>query len=556
MLFGTGRATIPHHVRAKAPFRTMFGLVLWLGSLAVTAALPDSRGLSTSSSSSVRSTPTATVLNGTYAGIYSPEYDEDYFLGIPFAQPPVGELRFRQALPLNTTWTDTKNAISYSPECYGYGSDDWVLGNRLSEDCLTLNIVRPHGVTPADRLPVGFWIHGGGNYEGGNSDPRYNLSFIVQQSVAAGKPFIGVGVNYRLQGLGFLFGNEVLEAGAANIGLHDQRRALRWVQENIGAFGGDPAKVAVWGESAGASDIGAHLLAHGGRDEGLFRAAIMESGAPAGKRFATADAWQPGYDAIVGAANCTAAADTLACLRRLPIDALSAVLNGSATANSSFGPVCDGDLIRATSGTRALAGGAFVRVPILHGRNHDEGTMFATKGIDTDAEFEAMLSASGLDDETVAIFAALYPDIPEIGIPATLRGRPPPSASDLGRQWKRASAYAGDNNQHTGRRIMSQTWARNNLSSYSYVFNVLPEGIDATVGATHFTEVSFVFHNILGVGYDNAVASPPFAGAPQTYVQTSTIMSRMWASFISDLDPNNNGGELDPVEPLIVFAPS
>lgn len=165
-----------------------------------------------------------------------------------------------------------------------------MLGNHLSEDCLTLNVVRPHGVTQADRLPFGFWIHGGGNYEGGNSDPRYNLSFIVQQSVEAGKPFIGVGVNYRLQGFGFLFGNEVLEAGAANIGLHDQRLALRWVQENIAAFGGDPAKVTVWGESAGASDIGAHLLAYRGRDEGLFRAAIMESGAPAGKSFATADA--------------------------------------------------------------------------------------------------------------------------------------------------------------------------------------------------------------------------------------------------------------------------
>lgn len=70
------------------------------------------------------STPTATVLNGTYAGIYSPEYEEDYFLGMPFAQPPVGELHFRQARPPNTTWTGTKNATSYSPECYGFGSDD------------------------------------------------------------------------------------------------------------------------------------------------------------------------------------------------------------------------------------------------------------------------------------------------------------------------------------------------------------------------------------------------------------------------------------------------
>lgn len=243
------------------------------------------------------------------------------------------------------------------------------------------------------------------------------------------------------------------------------------------------------------------------------------------------------------ATNCTAAADTLECLRHVPIDALSAVLNSSVTSNSSFGPVYDEDLIQIRSGTQALANGSFVKVPILHGRNHDEGTMFATKGINTDAGFNAMLSASGLDNQTVAIFAALYPDIPEIGIPATLRGRPPPGESDLGRQWKRASAYAGDNSQHTPRRIMSRIWARNNLTSYSFVFNVLPEDINDTIGVTHFTEVSFVFHNILGVGYDNAMASPPFAGAPQTHTQVSTMMSRMWASFISDLDPNNNGCE-------------
>lgn len=97
--------------------------------------------------------PTVKVLNGSYSGVYSPGYDQDFFLGIPFAQPPVGDLRFRQAQPLNTTWTETRNATNYSPECIGYGSDDWVLGNIVSEDCLTLNVIRPSG--GLQNLPVG-----------------------------------------------------------------------------------------------------------------------------------------------------------------------------------------------------------------------------------------------------------------------------------------------------------------------------------------------------------------------------------------------------------------
>ena len=145
--------------------------------------------------------PTVKVLNGTYSGIHSSTYNQDYFLGIPFAQPPLGDLRFRQAQPLNTTFNETRNATEYSPQCMGYGSDQWVLGNIISEDCLTLNVVRPTG---AQNLPVGVWIHGGGNTQGGSRDPRYNLSFIVEQSVYSKAPFIGVSINYRLQAWGYL----------------------------------------------------------------------------------------------------------------------------------------------------------------------------------------------------------------------------------------------------------------------------------------------------------------------------------------------------------------
>jgi carboxylesterase type B len=144
---------------------------------------------------------------------------------------------------------------------------------------LTLNVVRPSGYDGV-ALPVGLWIHGGGYVEGGGADHRYNLSFIVKNAAEAGIPIIGVSINYRLAGWGFLFSKELQDAGAGNLGLRDQRIALSWVHENIAAFGGDPSKVTIWGESAGAGSVGAQLVAYGGRDDGLFRGAIAESGAP------------------------------------------------------------------------------------------------------------------------------------------------------------------------------------------------------------------------------------------------------------------------------------
>lgn len=182
------------------------------------------------------SSPTVTVKNGTLEGVHSEQYDQDYFLGIPFAQPPVGALRFRVPQSINTSWSETRSAKDYSAACVGYGSDQWPYPS-LSEDCLYLNVVRPSGYEK-EKLPIAFWIHGGGLYEGSGIDQRYNLSFMVQRSVEIGKPIIGVSINYRLSMWGFVTGEEVVETGNANIGFRDQRLAMHWVQENIEAFGG------------------------------------------------------------------------------------------------------------------------------------------------------------------------------------------------------------------------------------------------------------------------------------------------------------------------------
>ena len=180
--------------------------------------------------------PTAIIKNGTVVGVHSAEYDQDYFLGIPFAQPPIGPNRFRAPQPIDSPWTEALQATENPAACVGYGSDDWPYAS-LSEDCLYLNIVRPSGYEH-EKLPVAFWMHGGGLTQGSSIDQRYNFSAMVQRSVDIGKPVMGVSVNYRLDMWGFITGDEVVESGNANLGLRDQRAGMHWVQENIEAFGG------------------------------------------------------------------------------------------------------------------------------------------------------------------------------------------------------------------------------------------------------------------------------------------------------------------------------
>ncbi|EFX02028.1 carboxylesterase family protein [Grosmannia clavigera kw1407] len=522
---------------------------LLLGVSAVSAAV-------TARHSAPATVPTVTVKNGSYYGLSLPHYSQELFLGVPFAQPPVGDLRFRVPQPLNSTWTGTRNATAYGPSCIGYGSDDWVLGNVLSEDCLTLNVVRPRATTATraeELLPVALWIYGGAFAEGGSRDPRYNLTFIVQQSVELGAPMLAVSINYRVAQWGFMYGRELAAEGSNNMGLRDQRQALRWVQENIAAFGGDPARVTIWGESAGADSVGIQLIAYGGRDDGLFRGAIGESGLPVGwsPRPTTSD-WQSAYDAYINATGCSAAVDSLACLRAVPAATLSAVFN-STISRPAFEPVTDGDFLT-QSGTTALRRGDFVKVPYLVGANFDEGGSLATRGINSTNDFLALVRTKGPDNATALTIAALYPDIPAIGIPATLHGRPP--ASDLatyGYQWKRSAAYAGDLLLHASRRLTSQSWAQNNASLWSYHFNVLVNGVSPLQGSVHFQEVVFVFANTQGLGYENVNSVNPFAGKPQSYFDLARTMSRMWVSFVTHQDPNALKVESTTSSPLFAY---
>ncbi|THC97527.1 hypothetical protein EYZ11_003007 [Aspergillus tanneri] len=391
----------------------------------------------------------------------------------------------------------------------------------MSEACLTLNVIRGSSVDQdSNGLPVGVWIHGGGFYMGSGADQRYNMSAIVSNSYEIGKPFIAVTLNYRLSAWGFLSSSQVTGSGNTNLGLRDQRLALQWIRENIQAFGGNPDKVTIWGESAGAVSVGYHLTAYGGRDDGLFRGAIMQSGGSIASNPSNHTEYQDQYDDLVLKLNCSDVADTLQCLREVPFPELNSVLNGTdGQSEYNFSPVLDGDLIR-NWGSVHLDRHEFVRVPIIAGTNTDEGTAFGPTGINTTAQFYSYLTDGSFRFQIPPTIAnqilKLYPDDPSQGIPSYLGNKRVPSN---GYQWRRTSAFAGDFSMHANRRRQCE------VASVPYLS-----------GATHFEEVAFVFHNYAGLGYHYG---KPFTGMPEAYKVLSRLMASMWASFIHDLDPNS-----------------
>lgn len=194
--------------------------------------------------------PAVTVLNGTYEGLYLPSFDQDIFLGIPYAQDTGGQNRFRIPQSLNTTWNGTRAAKQYGDACPDFRPDqDATYG--MSENCLSINVVKPANCSEDAKLPVVVWIHGGSYQVGTSALPNYNLTYLVQRSVEIGRPIIATSINYRKGGWGMMYSVEIQGSGNTNLALRDMRKGLAWISENIGAFGGDKNNVTIWGESAG-----------------------------------------------------------------------------------------------------------------------------------------------------------------------------------------------------------------------------------------------------------------------------------------------------------------
>src|SRR6201991_3621977 len=300
---------------------------------------------------------------GAVRGVVAP--DHRLFAGIPYAAPPIGPLRRQPPAPV-PAWQGVRDATRPGPRCIQDPGVDLELGRRTNEDCLTLNVWTPR--TNDDHRPVMVWIHGGGfaNGDGG---------LYLANRLASRGNIIVVTLNYRLGALGFLAHPALGPQGAVgNYGLADQQAALRWVRDNIAAFGGDPRKVTIAGESAGGMSVCDHLIAPG--SAGLFRAAIIQS-APCQAQADLAVGQSQSVDYAI-AAGCRNPATTARCLRALPAtrlerppwyyfigdsDGLSGPVTG--TAGLPDNPI------------EGFAADRAARVPVLMGVNHDEFTLFA-----------------------------------------------------------------------------------------------------------------------------------------------------------------------------------
>jgi para-nitrobenzyl esterase len=279
------------------------------------------------------------------------------FRGLPYAAPPIGDLRWRAPRPV-ASWQGVRDATQYAASC-PQAPSGFAGPGPFSEDCLYLNVSTPTLRRHADR-PVLLWIHGGGFTQ--DASRNYDASKLA----AAG--IVVVTINYRLGALGFL-AHPALAARpggpAGNYGLMDQQAALRWVQGNIATFGGDPRKVTIAGQSAGGVAVLAHLVSP--RSRGLFQRAIVQSGAFALNQVPLADAEAFGTD-FAASAGCPD--QTADCLRHLPVEKLVDTFPGAAIPG-----VIDGRVLTESIGT-ALAARRFARVPIVNGINHDEERLF------------------------------------------------------------------------------------------------------------------------------------------------------------------------------------
>jgi para-nitrobenzyl esterase len=282
------------------------------------------------------------------------------YLGIPYAAPPVNALRWQPPHPA-APWHGIRAATSFAPHCAQTASPPGV--GSTSEDCLYLNVFAPADASDRD-LPVMVWIHGGSLLTGESND--YNPAALVRSGV------IVVTINYRLGALGFLADTALASTPggpSGDYGLMDQQAALRWVQGNIGGFGGDPRNVTLFGESAGGLSVLAQLVSPSAR--GLFQRAIVESGTYdlAQVSLASAESSGAAFAAKVGCAGNTAA-NTAACLRRLSVSTILEIED-----TGGYYPNIDSAVLPRSIGT-ALAAGQFSHVPVIIGTNHDEWRLF------------------------------------------------------------------------------------------------------------------------------------------------------------------------------------
>jgi para-nitrobenzyl esterase len=319
------------------------------------------------------------------------------FLGLPYAAAPVGDLRWR-APEAAATWTGVRDATSYGAHCaqnFVY-ADIRFQDAGPSEDCLFLNVYAPADATATSKLPVMFWIHGGGYSAGSSSEPRHNGDFLPTKGVVL------VTINYRLGVFGFLASSSMAKeqnGSAGNYGLLDMIAALQWVRDNIAAFGGDAGNVTIFGESAGSFAVSTLMASPAAR--GLFHRAIGESGGAFSGSLSVDKASvqeQKDEEWVV-----SIGAKSLAELRAMPTDA---VLAAAKNRKGGFSVVIDGKVLTEPV-EKTFVEGRQAQVPLIAGWNRDEGSFFAP-GI-TLASYKER--AEKMFKERTPEFLKLYPAV-------------------------------------------------------------------------------------------------------------------------------------------------
>lgn len=318
------------------------------------------------------------------------------FLGIPYAAPPVADLRWKPPQPA-PKWKGERTAYAYGARCMQVPFEDMVFQDSgMSEDCLYLNVFTPANAKDASKLPVMFWIHGGGYTSGSASEPRHNGDFLPTKGVVL------VTINYRLGVFGFLVTPELIKEGdgaAGNYGLQDMIAALRWVKENIAKFGGDPNNVTIFGESAGSLSVSTLMASP--LAQGLFTKAIGESGSA----FSGDLSAKPAADVAPANADWARSigANSLADLRAVPAETI--LKESRKDGAPKLRPVVDGKVLTEPV-AQTYEEGKQTQIPLIAGWNRDEGSFDASKGT-TAPEWSA--KAQKLFGDHAAEFLELYP---------------------------------------------------------------------------------------------------------------------------------------------------
>jgi para-nitrobenzyl esterase len=478
-----------------------------LAALALFAAYGCAGAPSGASGVVVRTNAPINTTAGLITGINASRPGVRAYLGVPYARPPVGEFRWRAPRPIVAQWSNRRAADRFGASCmqgpntpFGPWTPEFLLLGPVSEDCLYLNVWT--AARSAERRPVLVYVYGGGFSSGSGDVPVYDGAPLAE------KGLVVVNMNYRVGALGFLAHRELTaESGASgNYGLLDQIAALEWVRENIARFGGDPTRVTIAGQSAGAMSV--YLLTASPMARGLFQRAIIESG-PGGLAAMgvstgrgvvrpRADAEEDGlkYAAALGARN-------LFELRRLP--AAKFVGGGGGV---RFGPIVDGRVL-VENPAETFAAGRQHDVPTITGLNADEGSASPTYGKVTAAQFREQ--AAQRWGERASQFLALYP-----------------AATDA--EARRAQVESGRDAGVAGvQRLLADRAATARTPAYAYYFDrAIPWPERAEFGAFHTSEVPYVFGTLDKL-------KRPWTDVDRRL--SETVMS-YWVNFAATGDPN------------------